>query len=195
MAGPCALPSDGICRTLKAPDAVHVGHLGNAPVQQRKKLREQQWHGRWQVLDQPKESGERERLRWEGVLQARSWEDLGPHRVMTQLRKLPQKACSPDGICYESLPFEGVTELRNMHRRWELEGRLPDQATLVALAPQERGHRASDLAHQCSLPHLVSSEVGQAETLAEHNWSTTAMGAKCPGHAGSACDPDETAHM
>ena len=39
----------------------------------------------------------------------------------------------------KSWPFEGVTDLCNMPRRWELEGRLPDQvrATLVVLLPKK----------------------------------------------------------
>ena len=53
----------GIYRCLKAPDNVHVRPFRNVPVQDRQGLRKQQWHGRWQVLDQPKTSGERERLR------------------------------------------------------------------------------------------------------------------------------------
>ena len=49
---------------------------------------------------------------------------------MRKLRKLPQKACGPNGISYamlKNLPIEGVTDLCRMMRRWELAGRLPDQ--------------------------------------------------------------------
>lgn len=73
----------------------HKPPVRNVPVQQRQQLREAQWHGTWQVLDQPKASAERE-----GIVQARQWEDLDPHTVMKQLSKLPQKACGPDGISY-----------------------------------------------------------------------------------------------
>ena len=75
----------GIYKCLKAPDAVHVRPFRDVPVQQRQQLREAQWHGTWQVVENPKMSGERERLRWEGVVQARQWEDLEPHEVMKQL--------------------------------------------------------------------------------------------------------------
>ena len=112
----------GIYRSLQAPDMVHVRPFRNAPVQQ--------WHGRWQALAKPKESGERERLRWEGIVQARAWEDLDPHDVMKKLRKVPQKASGPDGISYamlKNLRVEGVTDLCNVLRRWELAGRLLDQ--------------------------------------------------------------------
>lgn len=63
---------------------------------------------------------ERERLRWEAVQQARRWEDLDPHDAMKKLRKLPQKACGPDGIRYallKNLPIESVTDLRSMFRK------------------------------------------------------------------------------
>ena len=53
----------GIYRSLKAPNTVHVRPFRNVPAQERQTLREQQCHGRWQILDKPKESGERERLR------------------------------------------------------------------------------------------------------------------------------------
>lgn len=61
---------------------------------------------------------------------------------MQKLRKLPQKACGPDGIScamLKNLPIEGVTELCSMLRRWELSGRLPEQvcATLVVLLPEK----------------------------------------------------------
>ena len=61
---------------------------------------------------------------------------------MKQLAKLPQKASGPDGISYamlKNLPLEGVTDLCNMYRQWELSGRLPDQvcATLVVLLPKK----------------------------------------------------------
>ena len=74
----------------------------------------------------------------EGIVQARQWEDLDPHMVMKQLRRLPQKASGPDGVSYsllKALPIEGVSDLCNMYRRWELDGRLPDQVrtTLVLL--------------------------------------------------------------
>ena len=133
----------GIYKCLRAPDAVHVRPFRNEAVQDRQRLREQQWHGRWQVLEQPKASAERERLRWEGIVQARTWEDLDPHNVMKKLSKLPQKACGPDGISYallKNLPIVGVSELCNMYRRWELAGRLPDQVctTLVVLLPKRR---------------------------------------------------------
>ena len=105
-------------------------------------MRETQWFGMWQVVDKPKPNGERERLRYEGIVQARQWEDLDPHKVMKQLSKLPQKASGPDGVSYallKALPIEGVTALCNMYRKWELEGRLPDQVrtTLVLLLPKK----------------------------------------------------------
>ena len=61
---------------------------------------------------------------------------------MRKLRKLPQKACGPNGISYamlKNLPIEGVTDLCRMMRRWELAGRLPDQVctTLVVLLPKK----------------------------------------------------------
>ena len=131
-----------IYKCLKAPDNVHVRPFRDVPVQQRQSLREQQWHGRWEVLEAPLQSGERERLRWEGIVQARSWEDLDPHEVMKKLQKLPQKASGPDGISYallRNLPIEGVIELCHMMRKWELAGRLPEQActTLVLLLPKK----------------------------------------------------------
>ena len=67
----------GIYKCLRAPDAVHVRPFRNVPVQQRQQLREAQY-GMWQVVDTPKVSGERERLRYEGIAQARQWEDLDP---------------------------------------------------------------------------------------------------------------------
>ena len=132
----------GIYKCLKAPDNVYVRPFRDVPVQQRQQLREQQWHGRWGVISTPLASGERERLRWEGIVQARSWEDLDPREVMKKLRKLPQKACGPDGISYallKNLPIEGVIEMCHMLRRWELAGRLPDQVctTLVLLLPKK----------------------------------------------------------
>ena len=132
----------GIYKCLKAPDAVHVRPFRNVPVQQRQQLRENQWYGMWQVVDKPVGGGERERLRYEGVVQARQWEDLDPHEVMKQLRRLPQKASGPDGVSYsllKALPIEGVSDLCNMYRRWELDGRLPDQVrtTLVLLLPKK----------------------------------------------------------
>ena len=132
----------GIYRCLKAPDNVHVRPFRNVPVQQRQTLREQQWYSKWQVIDGPQQSAERERLRWEGIVQARSWEDLDPHAVMRKLQKLPQKACGPDGISYamlKNLPIEGVIEMCHMMRKWELSGRLPDQVctTLVLLLPKK----------------------------------------------------------
>ena len=72
----------GIYRSLKAPDAVHVRPFRNIPAQDRQKLREKQWYGHWEVIDAPDHSGERERLRWEAIQQARRWEDLDPHEVM-----------------------------------------------------------------------------------------------------------------
>ena len=81
----------GIYKCLKAPDAVHVRPFRNVPFQDRQQLREQQWYGRWQVIPQPRTSGERERLRWEGIVQARTWEDIDPHEVMKKFAKLPQK--------------------------------------------------------------------------------------------------------
>ena len=110
-------------------------------MQDRQKLREQQWFGQWEVIEQPKTSGERERLRWEAVQQARRWEDLDPHAVMKKFQKLPQKACGSDGISYallKNLPIEGVTDLCNMYRSWELSGRVPEQVctTLVLLLPK-----------------------------------------------------------
>lgn len=121
---------------------MHVRPFRNVPVQDRQQLREQQWYTRWQVIEQPKASGERERLRWEGIVQARLWEDLDPHLAMTKLSKLPQKASGPGGISYallKNLPLEGVTALCNMYRQWELSGRLPDQVctTLVVLFPKK----------------------------------------------------------
>ena len=132
----------GIYRSLKAPDAVHVRPFRNIPVQDRQKLREKQWYGQWEAIDAPDHSGERERLRWEAIQQARRWEDLDPREVMKRLRKLPQKACGPDGISYallKNLPIEGVTDLCNMFRSWELAGRLPEQVctTLVLLLPKK----------------------------------------------------------
>lgn len=111
----------GIYKSLKAPDAVHVRPFRNVPVQDRQQFREQQW---------------------EGIAQARLWEDLDPHQVMKKLSKLPQKASGPDGISYallKNLPLEGVVDLCNMYRQWELTGRLPDQArtTLVVLLPKK----------------------------------------------------------
>ena len=75
-------------------------------------------------------------------MQARSWQDLGPHRAMKKLRKPPQKASGPDGIScalLKNLPVEGVIELCHMMRKWELAGRLPDQVctTLVLLLPKK----------------------------------------------------------
>ena len=132
----------GIYRSLKAPDQVHVRPFRTVPVQDRQKLREQQWFGQWQVSEKPGANGERERLRWEAIQQARKWEDLDPHMVMKRFRTLPQKACGPDGISYallKNLPIEGVTELCNMFRTWELAGRLPEQVctTLVLLLPKK----------------------------------------------------------
>ena len=132
----------GIYKCLKAPDVVHVRPFRNVPVQDRQKLREQQWYAKWQVVDKPVTSGERERLRWEGIVQARQWEDLDPHQVMKKLSNLPQKASGPDGISYallRNLPLEGVVSLCNMYRQWELTGRLPDQVctTLVVLLPKK----------------------------------------------------------
>lgn len=133
----------GIYKCLKGADNVHVQPFRDVPVQQRQALREQQWHGRWGIIDKPLESAEqRERLRWEGIVQARSWEDLDPHEVMKKLKKLPQKACGPDGISYallKNLPLEGVIELCHMMRKWELAGRLPEQVatTLVLLLPKK----------------------------------------------------------
>lgn len=66
----------GIYKCLKAPDVVHVRPFRNVPAQDRQQLREQQWYGRWKVIEQPRTSAERERLRWEGIVQARTWEDL-----------------------------------------------------------------------------------------------------------------------
>ena len=105
----------------------------DVPAQQRQALREQQWHGRWGIIDKPIESAERERLRGEGIVQARSWEDLDPHEVMKKLKKLPQKACGPDGISYallKNLPIEGVIELCHMKRKWVC-------TTLVLLLPKK----------------------------------------------------------
>ena len=132
----------GIYRSLKAPDAVHVRPFRNIPVQDRQKMREQQWYGQWEVIDKPPASGESERLRWEAIQQARKWEDLDPHWVMQKFRKFPQKACGPDGVSYallKNLPIEGVTALCHMFRSWELAGRLPDQVctTLVLLLPKK----------------------------------------------------------
>ena len=132
----------GIYRTLKAPDAIHVRPYRNVPVQDRQKLREQQWYGQWEVVDKPQASAERERLRWEAIQQARRWEDLDPHWVMRKFQRLPQKACGPDGISYallKNLPLEGVTALCSLYRNWELTGRLPDQVctTLVLLLPKK----------------------------------------------------------
>ena len=132
----------GIYTSLKAPDAVHVRPFRNIPVQDRQTMREQQWYGQWEVIDKPHSSGERERLRWEAIQQARKWEDLDPHWVMQKFRKLPQKACGPDGISYallKNLPIEGVTDLCHMFRSWELAGRLPEQVctTLVLLLPKK----------------------------------------------------------
>ena len=132
----------GIYKCLKAPDCVHVRPFRDVPIQQRQTLREQQWYSKWQVIAGPKTSGERERLRYEGIVQARSWEGLDPHAVMKKLRKLPQKACGPDGISYamlKNLPIEGVIEMCHMMRKWELSGRLPDQVvtTLVLLLPKK----------------------------------------------------------
>ena len=67
---------------------------------------------------------------------------MDPHDVAKKLRKLPQKACGPDGISYallKNLPIEGVIELCHMMRNWELSGRLPDQVctTLVLLLPKK----------------------------------------------------------
>ena len=132
----------GIYKCLKAPDAVHVRPFRNVPFQDRQQLREQQWYEQWQVLEQPRSSVERERLRQEGIIQARTWEDLDFHKVMKKLSKLPQKASGPDGISYallKNLPIEGVTDLCHMYRQWELSGRLPDQvcATLIVLLPKK----------------------------------------------------------
>ena len=132
----------GIYKCLKAPDVVHARPFRNVPVQDRQQLREQQWYDRWTVIEQPRSSAERERLRWEGIVQARTREDLDPHQVMKKLAKLPQKASGPDGISYamlKNLPLEGVTDLCNMYRQWELDGRLPDQVctTLVVLLPKK----------------------------------------------------------
>ena len=132
----------GIYKCLKAPDNVHVRPFRDVPIQQRQAMREQQWYSKWMVVDSPKQSGERERLRYEGIVQSRSWEDLDPHVVMKKLQKLPQKACGPDGISYamlKNLPIEGVIELCHMMRKWELAGRLPDQVctTLVLLLPKK----------------------------------------------------------
>ena len=118
----------GIYKCLKAPDAVHVRPFRNVPFQDRQQLREKQWYGRWQV--------------WEGIVQARTWEDLDPHEVMKKFAKLPQKASGPDGISYallKNLPLEGVTDLCHMYRQWEVTGRLPEQvcATLVVLLPKK----------------------------------------------------------
>ena len=86
-------------------------------MQQRQQMRETQWFGMWQVVDKPKPNGERERLRYEGIVQARQWEDLDPHKVMKQLSKLPQKASGPDGVSYallKALPIEGVTAVQHV---------------------------------------------------------------------------------
>ena len=126
-----------------AQSAVHVRPFRTVPVQDRQKMREQQWYGQWQVVDKPLSNGERERLCWEAIQQARRWEDLDPHMVMKRFRKLPQKACGPDGTSYallKNLPIEGVTDLCNMFRTWELAGRrLPEQVctTLVLLLPKK----------------------------------------------------------
>ena len=132
----------GICKCLKAPDSVHVRPFRDVPIQQRQARREQQWYSKWKVVDSPRPNGERERLRYEGIVQARGWEDLDPHVVMKKLQRLPQKACGPDGISYsmlKNLPIEGVIELCHMLRTWELAGRLPDQVctTLVSLLPKK----------------------------------------------------------
>ena len=132
----------GIYKCLKAPDAVHVRPFRNVPFQDRQQLREKQWYERWQVIQQPRTSADRERLRWEGIVQARTWEDLDSHAVMKKFAKLPQKASGPDGISYallKNLPLEGVTDLCNMHRQWELTSRLPEQVctTLVVLLPKK----------------------------------------------------------
>ena len=81
----------GIYRSLKAPDAVHVRPFRTVPVQDRQQMREKQWYGQWEVIDKPIANGERERLRWEAIQQARRWEDLDPHMVMKRFQKLPQK--------------------------------------------------------------------------------------------------------
>ena len=132
----------GIYKCLRAPDTVHVRPFRDVPIQQRQAKREQQWYSKWQIVESPRPNGERERLRYEGIVQARGWEDLDPHLVFKKLQKLPQKACGPDGISYSmlrNLPLEGVIELCHMLRTWELAGRLPDQVctTLVLLLPKK----------------------------------------------------------
>ena len=66
----------GIYKCLKAPDSAHVRPFRDVPIQQRQAMREQQWYSKLHVIDSPKQSGERERLRYEGIVQARSWQDM-----------------------------------------------------------------------------------------------------------------------
>ena len=189
----------GIYRSLKAPDAVHVRPFRNIPVQDRQSHREKQWFGQWEVIDKPSTSGERERLRWEAIQQARRGEDLDPHAVMKRLQKLLQKACGPDGIScalLKNLPIEGVTDLCNMFRNWELAGRLPEQVctTLVLLLPKRQ-----DIERPISLTSVLyrtwcklrwhklkhrQSNIGQRLPWEKPAW-----------HTSVACCPDAPAQM
>ena len=88
---------------------------------------------------------------------------------MKQLQKLPQKASGPDGISYallKALPIEGVSDLYNMYRRWELDGRLPDQVrnTLVLLLPKKE-----------DIERPISLTVGKTGFLASSNESKRAL--------------------
>ena len=62
----------GIYKCLKAPDAIHVRPFRDVPLQDRQQLREKQWYDQWQVIDKPEASAARERLRQEGIIQART---------------------------------------------------------------------------------------------------------------------------
>ena len=67
-----------------------------------------------------------------------------------------KKACGPDGVSYallKALPIEGVTDLCNVYRRWELSPR-----NVGVAAAKESGHRETHLPDKCSIGQKLTWE-------------------------------------
>ena len=154
----------GLFRNLRQRDIPWQRPFQHLPAEERHQAREAQWGTIWRPRQDPRPLTDWDLLHQAAIDQAQQLPPIQSYQLQQLLRRLPNKAASPDGVSYDFLrlfPYPAVEKLAGLLTAMEREGELAIQlrATNIVLIPKNiKVERPSALT---SCPTGYGAAVGQ----------------------------------